>query len=237
MLLRIIWISIVITTLAILGIFYVWPLEILAPVLFILLLISIIAAVMYDRERGLEHSLLKLKEMGGYFTNRFAGTSSLSIFMVIAGLTNVNNPRIREWVQGCSMSQLIFNAWCDSFVSRIEIDSRAGRLSVYMRTYLRELWSLVTHYQEFIEQFYEVAEKSRVPPETIEQYNRFVIEYNSFIQGFQDYIGNLRGVGKTEIEPPSVKLARELPVKQPAPPEPEVDRKPPGRDEHKGYIM
>ena len=112
--------------LAIVGHLYLWPLEMLAPILFILLLIGILMAVSYDRERRLEHSLLKLKELGAYFVRRFAGNSSLSIFAVIDGLFNADNPRLREWVRGCSMSHLIFNAWCYGFIGRIESDSRAG---------------------------------------------------------------------------------------------------------------
>ena len=181
--------------------------------------------------------MLKLKELGAYFVRRFAGNSSLSIFAVIDGLFNADNPRLREWVRGCSMSHLIFNAWCDGFIGRMESDSRAGRLSIYMRTYLRELWSLVIHYQEFIEQFYEVGERAEVSQETIDQYNRFVMEYNSFVQRFREYIGELRGVDKTEVEPPSVKLAKELPMKRFPQPEPREEEKFPKRDEHKGYIM
>jgi hypothetical protein len=106
-----------------------------------------------------------------------------------------------------------------------------------MRTYLRELWSLVIHYQEFIEQFYEVGERAEVSQETIDQYNRFVMEYNSFVQRFREYIGDLRGVDKTEVEPPSVKLAKELPMKRLPQPEPREEEKLTKRDEHKGYIM
>ncbi|MFC1971196.1 hypothetical protein ACFLV0_04625 [Chloroflexota bacterium] len=51
------------------------------------------------------------------------------------------------------------------------------------------------------------------------------MEYNSFVQRFRDYIGDLRGVDKTEIEPPSVKLAKELPVKRPPKPEPTEEKK------------
>jgi len=36
------------------------------------------------------------------------------------------------------------------------------------------------------------------------------MEYNAFAQNFRDNITELRNVARTEIEPPSVKLAREL---------------------------
>ena len=44
----------------------------------------------------------------------------------------------------------------------------------------------------------------------MEQYHKFVAEYNVFVQEFQDNISELRKVVKTGIEPPSVKLAKEL---------------------------
>ena len=178
--------------------------------------------------------MIKLNELAVYFVSRFAGNSSLSIFAVIDALYIVDNQRLMEWVRGCSMTQPIFNAWCEGFITRLESDDKIGK---HARTYLRELWSLVTHYQEFMEQFYEVTEYAEVPQETINQYNRLVMEYNSFVQRFREYIGKLRTVGKTEIEPPSVKLAKELPLKRFSQPEPKQEKKVPNRDEHKGYIM
>jgi hypothetical protein len=69
---------------------------------------------------------------------------------------------------------------------------------------------ITSRYFDFVEQFYEVAEKLEVPPETIDQYNKFVMEYNAFAQNFRDNITELRSIAQTEIEPPSVKLAQEL---------------------------
>ena len=66
-------------------------------------------------------------------------------------------------------------------------------------------------YHEFVVQFHEVAEKVEVPAETIEQYHRFTGEYNAFVQNFQAAIADLLKAGKTDIEPPSVKAALELP--------------------------
>ena len=71
---------------------------------------------------------------------------------------------------------------------------------------------LTTHYYEFIEQFYEVATQVEIPRETINQYNRFVAEYNNFAQDFRDSISELRKVARIEIDPPSVKFAKELSV-------------------------
>jgi hypothetical protein len=47
--------------------------------------------------------------------------------------------------------------------------------------------------------------------EIVGQYNRFVVEYNAFVQNFRDTIAELRNVTRTQMEAPSVKFARELP--------------------------
>jgi len=57
-----------------------------------------------------------------------------------------------------------------------------------------------------------VAESVEIPRETIDLYNRFVMEYNAFANDFRDNISELRKFTDTEIEPPSVKFAKELPV-------------------------
>ena len=56
----------------------------------------------------------------------------------------------------------------------------------------------------------EIAQKVAIPAETLEQYHRFVIEYNSFAEQFRELIGELKQVARTEVEPPSVKLAHEV---------------------------
>ena len=84
------------------------------------------------------------------------------------------------------------------------------RFGLYLRTYLNELWLVNSHYYEFVEQFYEIARKIEIPQETIDQYNRFVVEFNTFVQNFRDCIAELKKTAKTEIEPPSLKLASEL---------------------------
>jgi hypothetical protein len=55
-----------------------------------------------------------------------------------------------------------------------------------------------------------VVEKIEVPREILDQYNRFVMEYNAFAQDFRNSISELRRVTRTGIEPASVRLAREL---------------------------
>ena len=92
----------------------------------------------------------------------------------------------------------------------MESDIRTRRFTLYLRTYLNELWLINSHYYEFVEQFYEIGGKTEFPPETIDQYNRFVMEYNAYAQDFRNTISEMRKVTATEIEPPSIKLAQEL---------------------------
>jgi len=206
------WCPIVITAVAVVATIYGWPIVVVAPVVIIILVIGLVVAVMGAREKQLELSSLRLRQLAGYFNRRFMGSSSLSIFAIIDSLINIDDPRLWVWARACDISQRIFNTWCSSFISRVESDIRTREFSVYLRTYLNELWLVNSHYFEFIEQFYEMADKVEIPRETVDQYNRFVMEYNAFAQDFRDNISELRKVAGTEIEPPSVKLAKELPV-------------------------
>ena len=205
------WSPILITVLAVAVYIYEWPIWGLAPALGIILVIGLVVAVIEAREKRLELSSLRLRQLAGYFNRRFVGNSSLSIFVVIDGLFNIDNPKLWDWARACDMSQRIFDTWCNSFISRMELDIRIKRFDVYLQGYLNELWLVNDHYYEFVKQFCEVAEKAEVPPETIDQYNRFAMEYNAFVQDFRDNISEMKKVNETGLEPPSVKLARELP--------------------------
>ena len=206
------WSPVLITALAVLGFIYEWEVWVVATVLIVILVIGLVVVVVGARGKKLELSSQRLRQLAGYFTRRFSGNSSLSIFAIIDGLFNIDNPELWDWARACDMSQRIFNTWCDSFIDRIESDIRTKSFSVYLRTYLNELWLVNNHYYEFVEQFYEVAEKVEVPRETVDQYNRFVMEYNAFVQDFRDNITELRKVARTQIESPGVKFAKELPV-------------------------
>jgi len=206
------WCPISITALAVVGYIYEWPIEALAPVLVIILVIGLVVGASGAKEKQLEQLSLRLKELAGHFNRRFMGDSSLSIFVVIRSLLTSDNAKVWAWARECEVAQRIFNTWCSSFVSRLESDIRARRFDAYLRTYLNELWLVNSHYYEFVEQFCEVAEKVELPRETIDLYNRLVMEYNAFVQDFRDNIGELRRFTRTEVEPPSVKFAKELPV-------------------------
>jgi len=190
------------------------------------------------REKELELTSIKLKQLAGYFYRRFLGDSSLSIFPIIDGLFAMENPKLWEWARACEMSRRILNTWGSSFISRVDSDLRTRRFDIYLRTYLYELWLLTGHYHEFIEQFCEVGERMELPRETIDQYERFLMEYNAFVHDFRNNIAALKKVAKTEIEPPSVKLARELSItKKPLPTTEKGEEKPSQPTEHKGYIL
>ena len=204
------WSAILITVLAVIGFGFEWEFWPLAPILITILVIGLVVAVTRAKERELELSLQRLRQLVGYFARRFTGNSSLSIFAVMDSLFNIDDPKLWDWARACDMSQRIFDTWCNSFIGRVESDIRTRRFDIYLRIYLNELWLLNSHYYEFVEQFYEVAEKVEIPPEAVDQYNRFVVEYNTFVQDFRESISELRKIAKTEIEPPSAKLAKEL---------------------------
>ena len=204
------WCPILITALAVIGNIYEWSIGVVALFQGIILVIGLVVAVGGAKEKELEHSSQRLRQLAGYFNRRFMGDSSLSIFAIIGSLFNIDNPKLWDWARVCDVSQRIFNSWCNNFMSRVVSDARARRFGAYLRPYLNELWAVNNHYYEFVEQFYEIAEKVEIPQETISQYNRFVTEYNAFVQDFRDNISQLKGVAETAIEPPSVKFAQEL---------------------------
>ena len=205
------WCPSSITAVALAGYLYEWPIGLLAAVLVAILIIGLIVAVTVAQERAVERASVRLKQLAGYFTRRFTGDSALSIFVVIRSLLTSDNARVWAWARECEVAQRIFNTWCDSFTDRVESDIRTRRFIIYLRTYQSELWMINSHYYEFMEQFHEVSQSIEIPRETIDQYNRLVEEYNAFIQHFQDNIAELRRVARTEIEPPSVKFAKEIP--------------------------
>jgi len=204
------WCPILITALAVVGFIFEWEIWIVAPVLGVILVIGLVMVVRDVRERELKLSFLRLWHLAGYFTRRFMGNSSLSIFAIIDSLFNIDSPKLWDWARACDISQRVFNSWCNSFISRVESDSGNGRFDVSLPIYLNELWLANSHYYEFVEQFYELAEKFEIPQETIDHYNRFVMEYNAFVQDFRDNISELKRVALTAIEPPGVKFAKEL---------------------------
>lgn len=217
------WSPILITTVAVTGIYYNWEIWQVATLAGFILILGLIMLVISTGEQRMESHSIRLKHLTGYFNRRFMGTSSLSIFAIIDTLFSLDDPQLWDWARACDMSARIFNAWCDSFTERIEEDRRAGRFRIYIRTYLNELWLINSYYYEFIEQFHEIAEKLEISPATREQYNRFVLEYNSFTQNFREHLAELKKQALTEIDPPSVKLAQSLPGTAAPQPQREAD--------------
>jgi hypothetical protein len=205
------WYPALITAIAVVGLVYEWPIEVVAPALVVILCIGLIIAAIRAKKNEMELQAMKLTQLAAYFNRRFMGNSSLSIFAIIDSLYSIDNPKVWDWARACGMSQRIFDTWANNFTTRVESDLRSRRYTVFLHTHLNELWSINSHYHEFTEQFYEVAEKFEIPKEIVDQYNRFSVEYNAFIQNFRDTITELRNVARTQIEAPSVKFARELP--------------------------
>ena len=231
------WSPIFITVLAVAGFIYEWEAWLLFPVMVVVLVAGLVVMVLRAAEKQMEQAALRLRQLAGYFNRRFMGNSSLSIFAIIDSLFNIDNPKLWDWARACDMSARIFNTWGNSFIDRLEGDTRTSRFSMYLRTYLNELWLLNNHYYEFVEQFCEIAESVEIPREARDQYNRFVIEYNSFVQNFRDSIAQLKKVAKTEIEAPSVKMVRELSGIKPPLPKPDTEEKPPPSTKGGGYYL
>ena len=204
------WPLIVITALAITGILLEWPLEAIAAIMGVILIIGLAIIAVGAREKEVERNSQKLKELSGYFVRRFMLESSQSIFVIIDTLFKTDNAKLWEWARACDMSARVFNAWVNGLITRLESDNKTGRFSIYLRAYTNELWIINNLYYEYIEQFCEVVEKIEVPEETKEQYGKFVVEYNTFVAQFRELISEMRKVARTEIEPPSIKTAREL---------------------------
>lgn len=204
------WAAILIAALAITVYLLEWPMEAfissIASVLIIFIGFSAVAA----REKMLDESAESLKELSGYFYHRFMGESSLSIFAIINSVFKTENTSLWEWARSCDNAERVFNTWCDSFNTRLETDHRTRRYSAYLRVSTRELWLMVNMYQEYIEQFVEVANHVELPVETIEQFQRFKVEYNTFVGQFRDLLAGLRRVARIEIEPPSIKMAPDI---------------------------
>ena len=204
------WYPALITVLAVLGILYRWPVEWVAPALIFILALGLVVTVIRARERRLERAVFRLRQLSEYFHRRFMGDSTLSIFVIIDSLFNIDNPKLWDWARACDMSQRIFNSWCSSFIDRMESDIGVTKLADYLSVYLNELWQITSHYHDFVEQFYEIAAKVEVPQETLDQYGKFVMEYNAFAQNFREHVTELKSIARTGIEPPSIKLAQEV---------------------------
>ena len=162
------WCPVLITALAVVAAVFDWAIWIVALVLGVILAAGLVMLVREAREKELEASFLRLRQQAGYFTRRFTGNSSLSIFAIIDTMFNVDNPKLWDWARACDTSQRVFNSWCGGFVSRIEGDVGNGGFGVSLPIYLNELWLVNSHYYEFIEQFHEVAEKFEIPRETVD---------------------------------------------------------------------
>ena len=207
------WYPALITAIAVVGLIYYdeVSINIMIPVLVVVLCIGLIVTVINARKNQLELQSVRLTQLATYFNRRFMGNSSLSIFAVIDNLFSIENPQVWEWARGCEMTQRIFDSWSDHFATRVETDLRNRRYTQFLHTHINELWAINNHYYDFTEQFCEIVSKFEVPRDVIEQYNRFVTEYNAFVENFRNTIMELKTIARTQIEAPSVKLARELP--------------------------
>ena len=208
------WYPALITAIAVLSLIYYDDLSIniMIPVLVVVLCIGLVVTVINARQSQLEKQCVRLTQLATYFNRRFLGNSSQTIFTVIDNLFSIENPQVWEWARGCEMTHRIFDSWSDHFSARVETDLRNRRYDNFLHTHINELWALNNHYYDFTEQFCEIVDRFEVPKDVIEQYNRFITEYNAFVENFRNAIMELKSIARTQIEAPSVKLARELPA-------------------------
>ena len=157
------WPLIVIAGLAIAGVLLQWPIEVMAVIMGVILIVGLAIIGVDAREKEVERNSQKLKELTGYFVRRFMLDSSLSIFVIIDTIFKVDNPKLWEWARACDMSSRVFNAWVNGLISRLESDNKTGRFSIYLRAYTNELWSINNLYYEYIEQFARWLKKSKFP--------------------------------------------------------------------------
>lgn len=208
------WFPALITAIAVVSLVYELSINIIIPVLVVLLFIGMIAVIINARRNQLEKQSVRLTQLISYFNRRFVGNSSVSIFAVIEGLFSIEKPQVWEWARACDMSHRVFDTWSEHFSARVESDLRSRRYTAFLQNHLNELWAINNHYYDYTEQFCEIADKFEVPRDVIEQYNRFTTEYNAFVENFRNTIMELKNIARTQIEAPSVKLARELPGKR-----------------------
>ena len=90
------WYPALITVLAVLGILQGWPVEWITPALIFILALGLVVAVIKARERQLERAVFRLRQLSEYFYRRFMGDSTLSIFVIIDSLFNIDNPKLWE---------------------------------------------------------------------------------------------------------------------------------------------
>ena len=133
------WSPILIMVFALMGRIYEWETWFLATAIGVTLLAGLIIAIVSASERQLESIAVRLRQQAGYFSRRFTGTSSLSIFAIIDTLFNMDDPQLWDWARSCDMCARLIDTWFDSFIHRIEGDTHTGRFSIYLRVYLNEL--------------------------------------------------------------------------------------------------
>ena len=133
------WSPVVVTAVALVGLYYNWPLGLLGTFLGIILVAGIVVAILRESDKQLETIAMRLRQQSGYFSRRFTGTSSLSVFAIIDTLFDLDDPQLWDWARSCDMCARLMDTWFDSFIRRIESDTSSGRFSVYIRVYLLSL--------------------------------------------------------------------------------------------------
>jgi len=115
------WSPFLITAVAVAGLVYGWEIWIVVAVLVIVLVVGLVVAMVGTRDRELWLASQRFRQLAVYYTRRFTGESSLSIFAIIESLFAIENPEIWNWARACDMAKRIFNTWSDSLKQGISL--------------------------------------------------------------------------------------------------------------------
>ena len=77
------WYPAAITALAVAALIYGWRIEYVVPALIVILAIGSVVVATGVRDKQVAIAAARLQQLADYFSRRFMGTSSLSIFAII----------------------------------------------------------------------------------------------------------------------------------------------------------
>ena len=100
------WCPALLTALAVAGLVLKLPIEAVVPALIITFAIGLVTVIIGYRRNQLEHASLRISQLAGYFNRRFTGNSPISIFVVIDGIFQIDNPKLWDWARACDMSRV-----------------------------------------------------------------------------------------------------------------------------------
>ena len=118
---------------------------------------------------------------------------------------------LREWVQGCALGRDFLTYWVVYFIERLELivkhkPSQGKEVSERFEEFRRMNHS----YLQLVEAFYEKASTTQIPKNLEDNYNKFVKEYDAFIQTLRSLIDEASKVFKVSVDSKNIQFAKEL---------------------------